>query len=137
MSSIEIKSALRIRLEEVLDGVSHLDTPDLEKFLAEVAHLLAQRKAKTLPKREAELLFAINQRLLAKEVQENYDELYAKLQQEVISPDEHQTLLELIQQREEKGVERMACLVELAQLRKVTIKELLEQLGIHSLADAA
>ena len=137
MSSIEIKSALRIQLEEILNGVSNLDTPELEKFLAEVAHLLAQRKAKSLPKREAELLLKINQRLLSEEAQEEYSKLYEKLQQESISPEEHKALLELIQLREEKGVERMNFLVELAQLRKVSLKELMEQLGIHSLADAA
>ena len=46
-------------------------------------------------------------------------------------------VLKLIQQREEKAVERMSYLVELAQLRKVSLKELMKQLGIDSLADAA
>ena len=44
MSSIEIKSAVKIQLEEVLNGVSHLETTELEKFLVEVAHILAQSK---------------------------------------------------------------------------------------------
>lgn len=138
MSSIEIKSALRrIQLEEVLNGISALDTPDLEKFLVEVAHILAQRKVRTLPKREAELLKVINQKLLPEHKQEEYDELYHKLSVEKISPSEHVALLELIQQREEKGVERMECLVELAQLRKISLKELMTQLGIQTLSDAA
>lgn len=138
MSSIEIKSTLRrIKLEEVLNGISGLDTPDLEKFLAEVAHLLAQRKARTLPQRETELLQIINQKLFPEDKQEEYDELYHKLSIEQISPSEHELLLNLIQQREEKGVERMRCLVELAQLRKVSLKELMTHLGIQTLSDAA
>lgn len=137
MSSIEIKSALTIRLDEVLEGISNLDTPDLEKFLTEVAQLLAQRKVKTLPQREAELLLKINQRILPADIQQRYSELYEKLRQENITPDEHKVLLGLIQMREEKGVERMACLVELAQIRKISLKELMAQLGIHALADAA
>ena len=137
MASIKIKSSLRLQLEEVLDGVSQLDTPDLEKFLVEVAHLLAKRKAKTIPQREAELLLNINQSLLDHKAQEKYDQLYTKLQEETITALEHESLLKLIQQREEKAVERMSYLVELAQLRKVSIKELMKQLGIDSLADAA
>ena len=35
-------------------------------------------------------------------------------------------VLKLIQQREEKAVERMSYLVELAQLRKVSLKELMK-----------
>ncbi|MEZ4830367.1 MAG: STAS/SEC14 domain-containing protein [Bacteroidia bacterium] len=136
MSSIEIKSALRVRLEEVLDGVSNLETPDLEKFLAEVAHLLVQRKVKTLPGREAELLLKINQRLLDEKSQDLYKNLYQKLHDESITAEEHNALMKLIQIREEKGVERMACLIELAQLRKISLKELMKQLGIHSFADA-
>jgi hypothetical protein len=137
MASIKISSSLKLQFEEVLDGVAKLDTPDLEKFLAEVAHLLVQRKAKTIPEREALLLLKINQRLLEPETLEKYSNLYQKLQEETITEKEHENLLKLIQKREEKAVERMSYLVELAQLRKVSLKDLMKQLGMDSLADAA
>ena len=135
--SIEISSDLKIRLEEVLHGISQLDTPDLEKFLAEVGQLLAKRKVKTLPKGEAELLLKINQALLSTQEQERYQILYKKLQREEISEEEHQILLELIRLREERGVERMRCLIELAQVRKLPLQDLMKELEIHSLSDAA
>lgn len=118
MPSIEIKPAIKIRIEEILDGISHLDTPDLEEFLQEVAHLLAKRRTKTLSARESELLLKLNEAVLSDEDQQTYDLLYGQLQAENITDLNHQHLLKLIQKREEKGVEKMASLVELAQLKK-------------------
>jgi hypothetical protein len=136
MPSIEIKSAIKVEMDEILDGISNLKTPELETFLQEVAHLLAKRKHKTLSKRESELLLKINEPHLLNGEQEEYDLLYQKLENETISPTEHQRLLELIQLKEKKGVEKMQCLVELAQIRKVSLKALMNELGIHSIADA-
>ena len=56
---------------------------------------------------------------------------------EEISEEEHQILLELIRLREERGVERMRCLIELAQVRKLPLQDLMKELEIHSLSDAA
>lgn len=136
MPSIEIKPAIKVRMEEILDGISHLDTPDLEIFLREVGHLLAKRKATTLSKRETQLLLKINEAVFPDDVQKEYDELYKKLSSEKISPQQHQRLLVLIKQREESGVEKLACLIELAQLKKVSLSTLLDQLGIQSISDA-
>ena len=136
MPSIEIKSALKIGMDEVLTGISTLDTPDLEQFLKEVAYLLAQRKIKSISERESALLLKINKRLLPETTQNQYDSLYKKLQEERISPKEHTKLLSLIKKREKKGGERLAALVELAQLRKISPKELMKDLGIDSLSYA-
>lgn len=80
--------------------------------------------------RESELLQQINQGLPAK-LQQHYDELTAKLQAETISPTEHQMLLALIDQIELTNAERMKALIELAQLRNVSLEALMNQLGIH------
>jgi hypothetical protein len=82
-----------------------------------------------LPKREAELLQQINQGLPAPQWQ-RYQTLNAKLLAEHITPDEHQELGALIDQIEQLEGERLAHLIELAQLRNVPLATLMAQLGI-------
>ncbi len=136
MPSIEIKPSIKVGITEILNGVSHLETSDLEAFLQEVAHILATRKAESLSEKETELLLKINQPLLPAPAQKEYDQLYRQLQEEILSTENHQKLLALIEKTEKNGVERLAALVELAQLRKIAPRELMKQLGLSSLADA-
>ena len=136
MASIEVKPSIEIGIEEILGGIANLDTPDLESFLKEVGYLLAQRKANILEKREAELLQQINETVLNGKLLEKYNQLYSKLENEQISEVEHEQLLDLIKQRERLGVERMAYLVELAQFKKISINELMHQLGLETISNA-
>ena len=117
-------------LDEVLDEVSRLDTPHLEDLLLEVSLMLAERKAPHLSRRESELLMKINRGLSA-EVQRRYDELMDKLRNETITSAERQELLQLIDQIEQADAERLQYLIELAQLRNVSVEELMAQLGIQ------
>lgn len=130
MPEVQVTSKINIDLEEVLAGVAQLDTPDLEDFLSKVSVLLAQRKAPSLLKQEAELLQKINQGLPAT-VQQRYDDLTSKLRAETITPSEHQELLVLIDQIELADAERMQHLIELAQFRNMSVDQLMDQLGIH------
>lgn len=129
-STVRLKSEINIELDEVLDGIEKLDTAEVERFLSQVSILLARRKAPSLSEREAELLEKINQGLPAA-TQRRYDELRAKLQTDNITPAEHEELLGLIDQVEMADAERMRHLIELAQLRHVSLDELMDQLGIH------
>jgi hypothetical protein len=124
MTTVQVTSEINLDLDKVLDGVSKLETPELERFLSEVGTLLARRKAPHLPQREAELLQAINHGLPA-DLQQRYNELSAKLQAETITPPEHQELLGLIDQIEQTDAARMQHLIELAQLRHVSLDGLL------------
>lgn len=128
--TVRVKSEIDIELDEVLDGIDTLDTAEMERFLSQVSILLARRKAPSLPEREAELLQEINQGPPAG-VQRRYDELRAKLQADSITPTEHEELLRLIDQIEMADAERMQHLIELAQLRNVSLDELMDRLGIH------
>jgi len=123
-------------MEEILNNVSKMKTADLEVFLKEVAHLLAQRKASVISKRESQLLLKINKPLLSIEAQNQFDLLYPKLQAETISEREHKTLMTLISRREKKGVKRLEALIELAQLKKKSPKELMKKMGLSTLSYA-
>ena len=136
MSSIEIKPSIKVGISEILHGISSLETSELEEFLKEVGHILAKRKSNSLSEQETELLLCINQPLLSELEQKEYDTLYFQLQDETISAENHEKLIGLINKREKKGAERLAALIQLSQLQKITPKDLMKQMGLSSLADA-
>ena len=84
MTIVKINSEVKVGLDEILHGIGNLETHDLEKFMAQVSNLIAQRKAPNLSKEEAELLLKINKGLSKKD-SEKYISLGAKLQAETIT----------------------------------------------------
>lgn len=135
MASVQINSKVKVGFEELLKGLSHLETVDIEQFMKEIAVLLAKRKAPNFSKRETELLLKINQGW-AIEKQAQYDLLSEKLQKEIISETEHQELLQLSDESEGVDVERLKNLIELSQLRKISLDTLMIQLGLTPPAHA-
>jgi hypothetical protein len=81
-------------------------------------------------KGETELLQKIN-RGLPKATQSRYNELRAKLRQGTINSQQHQELLVLIDIVEQADAERLQHLIQLSQLRQVSLSDLMHQLGIH------
>jgi hypothetical protein len=130
-TTVQVTSEINIQMDEVLDGVSKLDTPELEQFFNQVSILLAQRKAPYLSPQEATLLQKINQGL-PEALLQRYGELTEKLRAETISVLEQQALHQLIDQIELADAERLQYLIELAQLRGVSLDELMAQLGIST-----
>lgn len=120
----------KVELDQLLNGIAQLEISDLERFAEQVNLLLARRKFSSLPEPEADLLQKINQGLPAN-LQHRYDELRGKLHDETITPEEHQELLELVDVVEQADAERLQSLIELSQLRQVSLPLLISQLGIH------
>lgn len=130
VTTIQVKSEVKIDIEQLMDGVAQLDTPALENLLSQVSLVLAQRKAPRLPKQESILLQQINAGV-SDMIQKRYMELQTKLHHETISADEHQELLALIDRIELVDATHLQALLELAQLRQVSLQELMRQLGIR------
>lgn len=128
MPIIKIRS--QVSLDELLNGVTQLDTPELEHFIFQVLTLRAKRIAPSLSGEEARLLQKINHGLPL-DVQQRYDELTAKRRAETLTHEEHQELLALIDRIERADVERVQFLTELAQLRNVSVTTLMAELNIH------
>ncbi len=122
-------------VDQLLQSVARLGSKELEQFTDRVLALRAHRRAPSLPQREAELLQLINRGVPA-EVRQRYDELNDKLHAETITDEEHQELLGLIEQVKQADAERLRNLVELAQLRQVSLDALMDQLGLRRLAYA-
>lgn len=59
-----------------------------------------------------------------------YHDLAAKLQDELIAPDERDELIALTDRIEEANVRRLQALIELSRLRGVPLKQLMSDLGV-------
>ena len=129
MSTISVQS--EVSLEAMIRGVEQLSTPDLEQLVDRVLTIRARRRAPSLSRKETELLRKINQGLPVV-TQQRFDELTAKRRAEMLNQEEHQELLQVLDQIEQHDVKRLEALAELSQLRNVSIRVLMKDLGIHS-----
>ena len=130
MASIQIHPNLNIAYREILEGLSKSDLPDLERFLDQVSTIIARKKAKDPSAREIELIKKIYDKFPSGK-QERYDKLFQKLKEETIEAAEQKELEELNEAAEQHRSEWLGALVELAQLRGVSIFEVKKQLGIE------
>src|SRR5712691_11792907 len=105
MPKVHVTSDIEIDFDEVLNGLARLETSDLAQLVEQVIALQARRRAPSMPKNEADLLQKINHGP-APEVRRRYEGLTAKLHTETIMPEEHQELLQLIDQIELADAER-------------------------------
>lgn len=135
MPTVQVTSKIEIDFDEVLNGISTLETNAMEQFVDKVIALQAQRRARSLPKNEAELLLKINQGMPIA-VRKRYTELNLKLREETITPEEHEDLLQLIDRMELADAERLKHLIELASIRNISVDVLMSQLDIRPRAHA-
>ena len=125
----------QITFDDLLNAVRQLSVPELERFSVFVLRLQAQQKAVSLSPGESALLLKINTGLGA-ETQARYDQLIAKRRSETLTTDEYAELLRLTQQAEQIDGQRVEALVELAKLRNVPLKTVMQQLEIQTPAYA-
>jgi len=133
MATIQLQS--QVSLDALISGVEQLSTPDLESLANQVLAIRAKRRAPSLPRKEAELFQKINQGLPV-EVQQRFSILTTKRRTKTLTPEEHQELLGLVDDIEQSDAKRVEYLAELAQLRNISIRVLMNQLGIRSPAYA-
>jgi hypothetical protein len=129
MTTVRVEA--QVSPKELLKAVGQLDIHDLDRFVAEVITLQAQRKARSLPEEEATLLVKINQGI-APEIQSRYALLIEKRRTERLTPEELDELRCLGEQVERLESERIGYLAELARLRGMTLDALIDELGIQA-----
>jgi len=133
VSIVQVRAQLPT--DELLRAVGQLSQPELERFVDQLLALRAQRRVPAVSQKEADLLHKINQGI-PKTIQIRYDELIEKRQAETLTPEEHQEILGLTETIEGLETERLEYLTELAELRNVTLRHLMAQLGIRTPAYA-
>jgi hypothetical protein len=79
---------------------------------------------------ELELLQKIKQ-ALPTELQQQYNDLSAKMRSQTITPEEYQDLLKLIGIVEQADGDRLQNLIQLSLLRNISLAELMEHLQIY------
>ncbi len=130
MSAMSTNVSEPIDSDQLLKQVAQFDTATLEHLAFQINNLVAQRKTRHLPKREVELLQQIN-RGVPMAVRQRYNLLNEKLLGKTLTPEEEQEFGCLVDQIEQADGERLQNLIELAQLRNLSLDALMAQLGIH------
>ena len=121
---------IHIETEQIMNAASQLPLPELDQLVAQLQTLRRQANLPRLPVQESELLRRINQSAPT-ELQQRYDALRRKRRRSKLSRQEQQELLSLTQQMEQLDVERLQLLAQLATLRKLSLPELMQQLGLE------
>ena len=127
MTTIQIEA--QVSTEQLLRAVERLPSQELAAFVAQILALRAQREAPHLTQPETALLLVINQGISG-DMQRRFDELVAKSQAETITPDELHELIQITNLIEQRDAARLAALDQLARLRRTTLAELMDTLGI-------
>jgi hypothetical protein len=126
-----ISDQSKLTTEDLLAAIEQLEPAEIEKVSRRLLHLQARRKAPNLSEREAELLHEIY-RAKRPGFQERFDELNARRRAFLLTPEEHEELLQLVEESEAFTVRRLEALAELAQLRQVPLPALMKQLGLQA-----
>jgi Glu-tRNA(Gln) amidotransferase subunit E-like FAD-binding protein len=120
---------IQIETEQLLNAALQMPQEEFEQFVTKIFSIKARERAPVLSEREAELLQKIYQGIpLA--TQQRLNELIEKRQSYTITEDELHELIKLTDQVELFDAERLKHLIELAHLRNVTLRDLIQQLGI-------
>jgi hypothetical protein len=120
-------------IDELIKAADGLDASDLDLLLQQVVFLRARRKTPVLPAAEAQLLLNINQGIPA-DLLANYQVLRKKREAETLTDAEYDRLIQLSTEIEQIGVQRLEALARLAQLRQVSIIDLMATLGIQPMS---
>ncbi len=121
---------IHIDREQLLCAALQLPYPELEQLVTQLQILRLQHDTARLTHDEAELLLKINEGLPST-VQLRLDELIAKRQTQSLTAAEHQELIQLTEQSEKIDADRLQHLLALAALRKVSLDEVMQQLGLQ------
>jgi len=121
---------IQVEADQLLKAVEQMPIHELDAFIAQVLAVRAQREAPMLSATESTLLIRINH-AIPQPLQQRFDALIARRNAERLSPEEHAELLELTTQIEQREADRIAALAALAQLRNMSLNDLMQSLGIQ------
>lgn len=119
-------------VSDLLDSAKQLQHNDFEDFVSSMLALRAKRIAPVLSQEETVLLEKIYEKL-PDDVLNRYQYLTELRKNNNISEEEYEELMDLVKQTEAYNVERLKHIVALASLRKVTVPDLMKQLGLMPL----
>jgi hypothetical protein len=129
MPTIQVEA--NVTRTDLLRAAQQLPTEELRAFVGDILGLQAQLNAPRLPPRESELLMQVNEGLPAA-LDARSRELISKRRNQSLSEEERLELVGLTEQVEQLQARRAAVLAELAELRHITLAQLMHDLGISA-----
>ena len=125
----KIKLEAQLSKEDLLTAVEQLSNSEIEEFMQNLIAFRAKKITSNLSEKEAELLLNINH-ILNQDIQKCYQLLIKKRQDEELTNNEYEELLNLTELVEKHQALRLKCLVELANLRGCSLEKLMSDLEI-------
>ena len=120
----------------LLPNMAELPISELEIYLIEISALIRRKQTTDNSVRERVLLDKITQTVLSKKKIQRYKELVEKLEFGSLTDAEHAEFMHLASHEEKLRNQRVKCLIELAQLRAVSLPQLMMDLGLKTAQNA-
>ncbi len=130
-----VQTSSTIDNQSLLLDVAKMPVPELERFIKEINALLRRKKTQDKALRERQLLDKINRTVLNASQTERYDILIDKLQIGTMTDAEHLEFGILANNEEKLRNQRVKYMIELSQLREVTLPQVMESLGLIPLTN--
>ena len=130
MSKVQIQ--VNSSVQHLLGNFSDLPLKDIEFFIKELNALVVRKRNDDTQKRDKFLLRKINESVLSEDVLQRYATLQEKMELSTLSDIEYKELLQLVEKEEKTRNKRFQYLIELAQLRSISLPELMQQLGLNT-----
>ncbi len=131
MQTVEIKKGLQVRFDDLIQGISRLNSAELAAFFEQLNRTISGQKSMPPLGEEAVLLKQIKS-LIPASIIRRFKELQNKQYKNTISDKEKEEILLITDFIEEKSAERVALLARLATLRQVPLTELVKQFPLKN-----
>jgi uncharacterized ubiquitin-like protein YukD len=128
MSQITVQTQLPF--EQLIQTVEQLDASELEQLIDQAIRVQNKRKTLSLPKDQSLLLQQIAQ-CIPNQLQERYDLLISKRQDNSLTDEEYQELINLGEHIEAIDVKRLENLTKLATLRQMSLNSVIEEFQLQ------
>jgi hypothetical protein len=116
--------------QSLLQSVSQMPLVELESFVHQLNAVILRKKTTNEQVQDTILLDKINSTVLDKTKRQRYQALIYILEMKSISDAEHTELMDLVEQEEKIRVKRLKYLIQLAQLRNITLPQLMKNLEL-------
>ena len=118
--------------QKLLDEVEAMDFKTLSVFLSKVKSIKLRRSQPQLPDREVELIALLQEGGPGATALEKQEQLSRKVKNGTISREELAELDQLLHQFAEWDVERVQLLIELADLQKISVPEVVDKYQLYT-----
>ena len=115
----------------LLQNFSEMPLKELEGFINALNALAIRKRAADIGNRDKFLVRKINQTVLPEPVMERYAFLQEKMEVENLPDVEYKELLTFVDKEEKIRNKRFQYLIELSQLRNISLNELMNTLGLN------